>query len=152
MEKRIIIGLSFISFCFIFSSIVLAEDKIVVGIQGQLKQGIWKKDLGHDFFISEPDSPVISGYVPPKSLFYENKKIDEVDDINISPSGRYAVYNKWGGVIVLFDTKDSKKYLICKGGSPKVNSWGEEEESFILKYFTGEYKTVQIRISELKPL
>jgi hypothetical protein len=126
-------------------------------VQG-MTEGL-KRDWGHEFYTIDVYTELPAGhwekYYWSRDLYFQKEKIDEASSADISPSGRFAVYeSRIHGGIILFDVKNHKKYQVVKGTVPTVEEWGKDEESFVLRYYlTGnETRTIRINISELKLL
>jgi hypothetical protein len=98
-------------------------------------------DFGHGFravMVSSENPPEVSERVRIRyDLFYRHQKIDESSYVDISPSGRFAVYeSSFHSGIVLFDSRGKNIYRVVEYGTvPTVTAWGDEEEYFVVTYY-----------------
>ncbi len=133
-----------------------AKSGIVLGV----KHGR-KRDCGHGFYTvtvrTEMHPDHWEKYHWGSRLYYKGKMLDEhASDAEVSPSGRYAVYESPQHVgIVLFDSQTGTKYRVFERGTyPMVKKWSKKEDIFTVEYFLSgdETKTVRVVVRNLHPL
>jgi hypothetical protein len=118
------------------------------------------RQLGYGFSVvdvmTENPPDFWEEYRHSQELRFRNIRIDEVDRVEISPSGQYALYGCGRrGSIIVFDAKDNKKLIAQeRGTSPSVKQWSDDESSVTFEYYvSGNTKeTITVKISELSPL
>ncbi len=97
-------------------------------------------NLGNGFYLksirTENPPDFFEKYCYSTDLYFNNYRIDEASSVNISTSGRYAVFgSSTVGGIILFDNTNYKKYRVANGISPNVFSWDTRNNMFFMSYF-----------------
>jgi len=156
MMKRIFIALALV---LVSGCATEKPEPVVSGVILGMKQGR-RRDAGHGFYTIDVRTKNPPGFWDAyhwgRHLYFKGKKIDKADPPDVSPSGRYAVYESaMHGGIVLFDSSTHNKLRVLKRGTvPSAEGWSQDETTFRLRYYVSgnESTNVTIEIKNLKAI
>jgi hypothetical protein len=127
---------------FIFVLIILScsGNKSTTFIVKGVEDGL-KRDCGHHFYTIDRrvEMPPThwEKYCWYRDFYYRRFKIEETGDIEISPSGRYALFgsDSLGGIFI-FDSKSFYKYKVLDSGTgPTESIWNKHEDTALVTYY-----------------
>jgi hypothetical protein len=112
-------------------------------VLGSILAAAQSRSLGHGFVVRHIEKPSTSSFesiVHYEYLYYRERELGQVGKVFVSPSGKFALFERHEGRrsnLVLFDSSTSQVRVVTDGAFavPNQTNWREKEHFVKVTYF-----------------